>query len=91
MTSAKDWAAKKPKKKGTEYVVEHKVDGQTRVSVYPSKKRAHEVGMEIRRAGGTAFAHDVGTYKKFVNPTWDGKASEGGADERDRDELGRFA
>jgi phage-related protein (TIGR01555 family) len=64
--------------RGPHVVEQWHPNGTKTVTEHATKKAAHEQGMAIRRAGGTAFAHSVADYKKFQDPSYKSVA-EGGA------------
>jgi hypothetical protein len=50
---------------GKPYVEHHTAEG-TKVTTHGSKKEAVEAGTAIRRAGGSAFVHEVGDYNRLI-------------------------
>lgn len=81
------WASRRAGK-AQKYVVEsHHADG-IKVQHFDSKGAAHKHGMELRRAGVTAYAHPADSPWR---QTKDAAGGGGGSDDQPRDEKGQFA
>jgi hypothetical protein len=69
--------------RGTHVLVHRTGDGP-KVSVFSTRKEAHEKGMSLRQQGADVNVYSAADYKQFVDPSWD-------ESKHPRDSQGKFA